>query len=85
MLLPPLQLRTRLGVDRDKPWNSVRINLGLDLRDLNIRGLDKRHLIIVGHRWCSIIVSAPVPVPFLLTLDFGFEILDLELGYRSWT
>ena len=28
---------TRLGVDRVKPWNSVRINIG-------------RHLIIKGHR-----------------------------------
>ena len=36
---------TRLGVDRVKPWNSVRINLGLGLR-----GLDIRHLIIEGHR-----------------------------------
>ena len=31
---------------------------------------------------CRIIVSAPVPVPFLLTLDFGFGtcIWDLGLG-----
>ena len=31
---------------------------------------------------CRIILSAPVPVPFLLTLDFGFctWIGDLDLG-----
>ena len=29
--------KNRLGVDRVKPWNSVRINIG-------------RHLIIKGHR-----------------------------------
>ena len=31
---------------------------------------------------CRIIVSAPVPVPFLWTLDFGFVTLiwDLDLG-----
>ena len=33
---------------------------------------------------CRIIVSAPVPVPFLWTLDFGLEfrtwIFDLDLG-----
>ena len=28
---------------------------------------------------CRIIVSAPVPVPFLWTLDF-----DSELGFRTW-
>ena len=33
---------------------------------------------------CRIIVSAPVPVPFLRTLDFGFWtwIWDLDLGQR---
>ena len=42
---------TRLGVDRVKPWNSVRINLALSLRGLDIRpGLDNRHLILEGHR-----------------------------------
>ena len=41
----------RLGVDRVKPWNSVRINLGLGLRPPDIRpGLKHRHLIIEGHR-----------------------------------
>ena len=49
---------------------------------------------------CRIIVSAPVPVPFLLTLDLGFGtriwdlnlgpgfgtwIWDLDLGLRTWT
>ena len=29
---------------------------------------------------CRIIVSAPVP--FLWTLDFGFETLDLDLGLK---
>ena len=34
-----------------KPWNSVRIILGLDLSGPDIRlGLDNRHLIIEGHR-----------------------------------
>ena len=32
---------------------------------------------------CRIIVSAPVP--FLWTLDFRFETLDLDLGLRPWT
>ena len=42
---------TRLGVDRVKPWNRVRINLGLGLRGTDIRpGLDNRHLIIKGHK-----------------------------------
>ena len=42
---------TRLGVDRVKPWNSVRIDLGLGLRGPAIRpGLDNKHLIIEGHR-----------------------------------
>ena len=42
---------TRLGVNRVKPWNSVRINLGLGLRGPDIRpGLNNRHLIIEGHR-----------------------------------
>ena len=40
-----LKNRTKLGVDRVKPWNSVRINLVLGLR-----GLDNGHLIIEGHR-----------------------------------
>ena len=36
-------MKTRLGVDRVKPWNPVRINLGLVLRGPNIRpGLDIR-------------------------------------------
>ena len=39
--------KTSLGVDRVKPWNSMRINLGLDLRGLDLRpDLDNRHLII---------------------------------------
>ena len=43
--------KTSLGVDRVKPWNSMRINLGLDLRGLDLRpDLDNRHLIIEGHR-----------------------------------
>ena len=37
---------------------------------------------------CRIIVSAPVPVPFLLTLDLGFgtRIWDLNLGpgFGTW-
>ena len=28
---------------------------------------------------CRIKLSAPVPVPFLCSLDFGFETLDLDL------
>ena len=28
---------------------------------------------------CRIILSAPVPDPFLCSLDFGFEALDLDL------
>ena len=37
--------------ERVKPWNSVRINLGLGLRGPDIRlGLDNRHSIIEGHR-----------------------------------
>ena len=41
---------TRHGVDRVKPWNSVRINLVLGLSGPDIRpGLDNRHLIIKGH------------------------------------
>ena len=45
--------KTRFGVDRVKPRNRVRINLGLGLRgpDIDIRpGLDNRHLIIECHR-----------------------------------
>ena len=37
---------------------------------------------------CRIIVSAPVPVPFLWTLDLGFGTwiwdLDLGLGFGTW-
>ena len=37
---------------------------------------------------CRIIVSSPVPVPFLSTLDFGFGTriwdLDLGLGFGTW-
>jgi len=37
---------------------------------------------------CRIIVSAPVPVPFLWTLDLGFGTwiwdLDLALGFGTW-
>ena len=41
----------KLGVGRVKPWNSVRINLGLGSRGPDIRpGLDNRNLIIEGHR-----------------------------------
>ena len=37
---------TRLGVDRVKPWNWVRINLGLGLRGTDIGpGLDNRHYV----------------------------------------
>ena len=43
---------TRLGVDRTKPGNSVRINLFLGLRGPDIRpGLDNRHLILEGYRF----------------------------------
>ena len=34
---------------------------------------------------CRIMVSAPVLVPFLWTLDFGFETLDLDLELRFGT
>ena len=38
---------------------------------------------------CKIIVSAPVPVPFLWTLDFGLGFwtwfLDLDFGLGFWT
>ena len=37
---------TRLGVNRVKPWNLVRIDLGPDIRP----GLNKRHLMIEGQR-----------------------------------
>ena len=36
-------MKTRLGVDRVKPWNSVKINLCLGLRGPDL-GLDNRHL-----------------------------------------
>ena len=46
-----LQCYTRLGVDRVKPWNSVRINLGLDFKGTDNRpDLDNRLLIKEGHR-----------------------------------
>ena len=46
-----INIKTRLGVNRVKPWNSVGINLGLDLRGPDIRpGFDNGHLIIEGHR-----------------------------------
>ena len=39
---------TRLGIDRVKPWNSVRINLGLGLKGPDVGPiLDKRNLIIL--------------------------------------
>ena len=57
-------------------------------------GLDNRHLIKEGNRGnrgvvaCRIIVSAPVPVPFLWTLDFRFGTwiwdLDLGSGFGIW-
>ena len=36
---------------------------------------------------CKIIVSAPVQVPFLWTLDLGFGpwIMDLDFGLGFWT
>ena len=45
---------------------------------------------VTGGWWwvaCRIIVSAPVPVPFLMTLDFGFWtwIGDLDFGLGFWT
>ena len=52
--------------------------------DLHFRS---EKLWVVGWWWgglvaCRIIVSAPVPVPFLRTMDFGFRtwIWDLDLG-----
>ena len=54
---------TRLGVDRVKPWNSVRINLGLGLKGPDIRpGLDNRHLIIEGHRGLRKVIECPLNV-----------------------
>ena len=42
---------TRLRVDRVKPWNSAKINLGFGLRGPDMKpGLDNRHLIIEGQR-----------------------------------
>ena len=42
---------TRLRIDRVKPWNSMRINLGLGLRGPDIRpGVDNRHLILEGDK-----------------------------------
>ena len=39
--------QTRLGVDRVKPWSSVRINLGLGWRGPDFRpGFDNTHFII---------------------------------------
>ena len=50
LLVEGFQDLTRLGDDRVMP-NSVRINLGLDLRGPDIRpGLENRHLIIEVHR-----------------------------------
>ena len=50
-LISNLSTIMRTRVDMVKPWNLVRINLGLGLRGLDIRpGLDDRHLIIEGHR-----------------------------------
>ena len=74
------------------------INLGLSLRGLDIRWsfpitgstFQVRKVIGGVGLWvaCRIIVSAPVPVPFLLTLDFGFGTLtwDLDLGldFGTW-
>ena len=46
--------------------------------------------VVVGGWWvaCRIIVSAPVLVPFLWTLDLGFETwiwdLDLGPGFGTW-
>ena len=43
-------LITRLGVNKIKPENSVRLNMVLGLRGPDISpGLDNRHLIIEGH------------------------------------
>ena len=40
-------METRFGVDKVKPWNSVKINLGLGLIGPDIRpGLDNRPLIL---------------------------------------
>ena len=50
-LISNLSTIMRTRVDRVKPWNLVRNNLGLGLRGLDIRpGLDNRHLILEGHR-----------------------------------
>ena len=50
-LISNLSTIMRTRVDRVKPWNLVRNNLGLGLRGLDIRpGLDNRHLIIECHR-----------------------------------
>ena len=39
-----MKMITRVGVDRVKPWSSVRINLVLGLRGANVRPeLDHRH------------------------------------------
>ena len=42
-----IKSQTRLGIDKVKPWNLVKINLVLGLRGPDIRsGVDNRHLII---------------------------------------
>ena len=49
LLVSQKRRRTRLRVDRVKPWNSVSIKLGLGLRGPDIRpGFD--NLIIESHR-----------------------------------
>ena len=51
-------------------------------RSFPITGLTFQVRKVRGGCWlpCRIIVSAPVPVSFLWTLDFGFGTSDLDLG-----
>ena len=86
-----------LGIDRELIWSSLTIRPGLDNRHLIIRsqqvikGHRRSQKVMEGHgrSWwwwwvaCRIMVSAPVLVPFLWTLDFGFETLDLDLVLRT--
>ena len=48
---------------------------------IDISGEKSYWLVVVA---CRIIVSAPVPYPFLWTLDFRLLDLELGLGIGTW-